>query len=185
MKLLERMFRHVEKSVLVATLALITVIPLVEVFGPKLAGVHVPGAATYVKHLTLWLAFVGGLAAATQAKHLTLSTAEFLGKGVWRRLARLLAYSVSAAVVAILAYASAQVVKVNAIEPKPLAFGLDQWMSETIMPVSLALMAIVFAWKASDRWWGRLAAFLAIPLAFSLGWRARRVWRRASGRSPS
>ena len=169
MNVLERGFRHVEKSVLVATLALVTIVPIVEVFGPRLAGVHVPGAATYVKHLTLWLAFVGGLAAATQMKHLTLSTAEFLGKGLWQRIARLLAYSVSAAVVAVLAFASAQVVKVNALEPKPLAFGVDQWMSETIMPVSLALMSLVFVWKASDRWWGRLIALLAIPLAFSLG----------------
>ena len=154
---------------LVATLALITVIPLVEVLGPRLAGVHMSGAGMYVKHLTIWLAFVGGLAAATQMKHLTLSTADFLGEGLWQRLARLLAYSVSAAVVGILAYASAQVVKVNAIEPKPLAFGVSEWMSETIMPISLGLMALVFAWKASDRWWGRLAAFLAIPAAFALG----------------
>jgi len=155
--------------VLVATLALITVIPLVEVLAPRLAGVHMSGAGMYVKHLTIWLAFVGGLAAATQMKHLTLSTADFLGEGLWQRLARLLACSVSAAVAGVLAYASAQVVRVNAIEPKPLAFGVSEWMSETIMPISLGIMALVFAWKASDRWWGRLVAFLAIPAAFGFG----------------
>ena len=154
---------------LVATLALITVIPLVEVLGPRLAGMHVSGAGMYVKHLTIWLAFVGGLAAATRMKHLTLSTAEFFGEGLPQRLARLLACSVSAAVVGILAYASGQVVRVNAIDPKPLAFGLSEWVSETIMPISLGIMALVFAWKASDRWWGRLVALLAIPAAFAFG----------------
>ncbi len=169
MKGLPLALTRVEQAVLVATLALITVIPLAEVFGPKLFGFHVPGAVTYVKHLTLWLAFVGGLAAASQMKHLTLSTAEFLGEGTWQRLARLLAYSVSAGVVAVLSYASAQVVRVNAIEPKPLAFGFFEWQSELVMPVSLAIMALVFAWKASDRWTGRLVAFLAIPAVFALG----------------
>ena len=161
--------RRLEQTVLVATLALITIIPLAEVFGPKLFGFHVPGAVTYVKHLTLWLAFVGGLAAASQMKHLTLSTAEFLGEGRWQRLARLLAYSVSAGVVGVLAYASAQVVRVNAIEPKPLAFGVFEWQSEMVMPISLAIMALVFAWKASDGWTGRIVALLAIPAAFTLG----------------
>ena len=37
------------------------------------------------------------------------------------------------------------------------------------MPVAMGLMALVFAWKASDRWWGRAIALLAIPAAFSLG----------------
>jgi C4-dicarboxylate transporter DctM subunit len=161
--------KRVEQTVLVATLALATIIPLAEAFGPKLFGFHVPGAVTYVKHLTLWLAFVGGLAAASQMKHLTLSTAEFLGEGRWQRLARLLAYSVSAGVVGVLAYASAQVVRVNAIEPKPLAFGVFEWQSEMVMPISLTIMALVFAWKASDRWTGRLVALLAIPAAFALG----------------
>ena len=141
MKGLPLALTRVEQVVLVATLTLITVIPLADVFGPKLFGFHVPGAVTYVKHLTLWLAFVGGLAAASQMKHLTLSTAEFLGDGTWQRLARLLAYSVSAGVVAVLSYASAQVVRVNAIEPKPLAFGFFEWQSELVMPVSLAIMA--------------------------------------------
>jgi len=161
--------KRVEQAVLVATLALITAIPLAEVFGPKLFGFHVPGAVTYVKHLTLWLAFVGGLAAASQMKHLTLSTAEFLGEGTWQRLARLLACSVSAGVVGVLSYASAQVVRVNAIEPKPLAFGFFEWQSELVMPVSLGIMALVFAWKASDRWPGRIVALLAIPAVFALG----------------
>jgi tripartite ATP-independent transporter DctM subunit len=123
---------------------------------------------------------VGGLAAASQVKHLTLSTAEFLGEGLWRTLSRVLSCSVSAAVIAVLAYASAQVVKVDAIGSKVLPIGLPEWVSETIMPISLGLMALVFAWKASDRWWGRAIALLTIPVVFSLHWlppeQVAKVW---------
>lgn len=168
MKILAIVFRRTEQTILVATLGLATLLPLIDAFGRPLGGFHIPANADYVQQLTLWLAFVGGIAATSQAKHLTLSTAELFDDGPARRLARLLAYSVAAAVVGILAYASAQVVMANRIEPKILPIGLPSWVSEIIMPVSMGVMAILFAWQASERWWGRAVALLAIPAAFSL-----------------
>jgi C4-dicarboxylate transporter, DctM subunit len=169
MNMLTTALRRTEQSVLVATLGLATIIPIIGVLGPTLGGFHLPGSSVYVRHLTLWLAFVGGLAAASQAKHLTLSTAEFIEHGLFKTLARFLSNTVAASVAAVLSYASAQVVKANAMEPKLLVGRIPEWASETIMPVSLGLMALVFVWKASERWWGRLLALLAIPGVFALG----------------
>ncbi|MEK6629726.1 MAG: TRAP transporter large permease subunit [Acidobacteriota bacterium] len=169
MKTLHAIFRRTEQGVLVATLALATLLPLIDAFGRPLGGFHIPGSAAYVQQLTLWLAFVGGLAATSQAKHLTLSTSEFFDEGLARKLSRLMAYSVAAAVVGILAYAAAQVVLANRVEAKVLPIGLPEWVSEIVMPVALGLMALQFAWEASDRWWGRMIGFLAIPSAFALG----------------
>ena len=81
--------------------------------GGLLGGFHIPGSSAYVQQLTLWLAFVGGLVATREVKHLTLSTAELLGDGVARRVARVFACSVAAATVAVLAYGSVAVVAVN------------------------------------------------------------------------
>jgi C4-dicarboxylate transporter, DctM subunit len=179
-KALANAISRTEQFILVAALALATVLPLIDVVGRPLGGLHIPGNAAYVTHLTLWLAFVGGLAAATQQKHLTLSTSAFLGEGMWRAMSRLFAYSISAAILGVLSYASAQVVKVNALEPTTLPVGLPEWISETVMPVSLGFMALVFAWKASDHWWGRAIALGAIPLAFALHWlppeQAAKAW---------
>ncbi len=161
--------RRVEKSVLVATLGLATVLPIIDMFGRQLGGFHIPGSSDYVQHLTLWLAFVGGVAAATQMKHLTLSTTEFFEDGLVRRLARLFAYAVAAAVVAVLAYASFQVVMADRQSAKLLPIGLPEWVSELIMPVSLGVMAFVFAWQSSDKWSGRAVALLGIPVAFAIG----------------
>jgi C4-dicarboxylate transporter DctM subunit len=166
---LTTVLHRTEQGVLVVTLGLATLLPLIEATGRPLGGFHIPGSAAYVQQLTLWLAFVGGLAATSQGKHLTLSTAEFFDEGLARRLARLLAFSVAAAAVGVLAYASAQIVIANRIEAKVLPIGLPEWVSETVMPIALGAMALQFAWQASDRWWGRATAVLAIVTAFALG----------------
>ena len=75
-----------EQTILTATLSLVTILLLIDAIGRPLGGFHVPGKDEYVKQLTLWLAFVGGLAAAAQGTHLTLSTAEVFGEGRLRRL---------------------------------------------------------------------------------------------------
>ena len=169
MTILSAIFRRTEQSVLVATLGLATLLPLIDAIGRPLGGFHIPGSAAYVQQVTLWLAFVGGLAATGQAKHLTLSTAEFFDEGLYRRMSRLLAFSVAAAVVGILAYASSQIVAANRIDAKVLPIGIPEWVSEIVMPVTLGIMALQFAWQASDRWWGRAIGLLAIPAAFALG----------------
>ena len=161
--------QRIEQWVLVAALGLATLLPLVDAIGRPLGGFHIPGSATYVQHITLWLAFVGGLLATREAKHLTLSTAELFGEGRARRTARLLAYAVAAAVVAVLAYASVELVRAEREAGKPLPNGIPVWMSVCIMPVTLGLMALRFAAAASDRWRGKLLAAVAVALAFALG----------------
>ena len=94
---LSRLAKGTEETILTATLALVTILLLFDAIGRPLGGIHIPGKDEYVKQLTLWLAFVGGLAAAMQGKHLTLSTSEFFGDGLARRLTRLFAFSVAAA----------------------------------------------------------------------------------------
>jgi C4-dicarboxylate transporter DctM subunit len=168
-KALATFFRRTEQGILVATLAFATILPLIDMIGRPFGGFHLVGTAEYVQQLTLWLAFVGGIAATSQAKHLTLSTAEFFGEGLWRQLSRLLSYSVAAAVVGILAYASWQVVAANRLEPKMLTIGIPQWVSEIIMPVSMGVMALLFTWNASDKWWGRAIALACVGGAFAIG----------------
>jgi C4-dicarboxylate transporter DctM subunit len=166
-----RLLKGAEQTILAATLTLTTVLLLIDAVGRPLGGFHVPGKDEYVKQLTLWLAFVGGLAAAVQGKHLTLSTAQVFGGALTRRLARLFSFSVSAAVIAVLGKGAFDIVRVHraVAEPKILPIGLPEWASEAVMPIALALMALVFAYKASDRWRWRGLAILAIPAALALG----------------
>ena len=62
---LTRLAKGTEETILTATLALVTILLLFDAIGRPFGGIHIPGKDEYVKQLTLWLAFVGGLAAAT------------------------------------------------------------------------------------------------------------------------
>ena len=160
---------HLLQIPLVAALALATLLPLIDAFGRPLGGFHIKGSAEYVQQLTLWLAFLGGLVATREEKHLTLSTAELFGKATARRAARFFACTVAAATVAVLAYGSAALVAVDRQAGTLLPIGLPEWVSECIMPAALVLMAAIFSWQASARWWGRTVALVAVAAVFALG----------------
>jgi C4-dicarboxylate transporter, DctM subunit len=154
---------------LVAALGLLALFPLTEAIGRPLGGLHIPGTAAYVRQLTLWIVFIGGLLTTLRKQHLTLSTTEFLGHGRLRSVARWVAGALAAATTAVLAYAATQVVVQDRVGGKIIPGGVPEWASEVVMPVSLALMAVVFAWQAADGWWGRCLALVAAGAAFSLG----------------
>ena len=162
--------RRLEDATLVAIFAGIVVLPIVEALGRPIRGFNIPGASAYMHHLVLWLSFLGGLVVTRERKHLRLSTAEAIPEGRWRDGVRVFAAGVSAAVCVVLAYASWQVVQVNRINAKTLSIGLPEWVSEMVMPVALALIALRFVWHASERWRGRLVALALAPLGVALEW---------------
>src|SRR3989304_658575 len=50
-----------------------------------------------------------------------------------------------------------------------LPIGVPEWVSELIMPVSMGIMAIIFIWNASEKWWGRAIALACVTGAFAVG----------------
>jgi C4-dicarboxylate transporter, DctM subunit len=163
-----------EKVALVAAFMLSIGIPLTDAVGRPLGGLHLPGSASMLQQLTLWLAFLGGLLAVREGKHLTLSTVELFPEGSRRRrVVRVFAYAVAAAVTAVLAYGSVGVVMADRQNGSVLPIGLPVWVSECVMPVALALMALRFALRASPRLRGRTIALAAVAAVFALGFLPR------------
>ena len=144
-------------------------LPLIEALGRPLGGISIPGSATYRAQLTLWLAFVGGLLATRERRHLTLSTAEAIGQVKMRDRATLFASSVAAAACSVLAYSAVGVVGADRTQGETLAIGLPIWISECVMPLALALIALRLAWGAGESWKGRAVAFATIGAAFAIG----------------
>ena len=161
--------RSLEGVAVTAAFLLSMLLPLIDAVGRPLGNFSVPGSASYRAQLTLWLAFLGGLLATRERRHLTLSSAEAIGRVRLRDVARLFSSSVSAAICAVLAYSAWGVVAADRMQGERLTIGLPTWVSECIMPLALALIAVRLAWGASDRWPGRLVAFGAVALAFALG----------------
>jgi len=158
---------HLENGLLIAALLGAAFLPLVDTLGRPF-GFAVPAGADYLQQLVLWLAFLGGLVATRQRRHLSLSTVELFGERT-RRFGRALAACVSAATLGILTYAAVELVQANREEGRTLMGGVPVWVLELVMPIALALMALRFAWGASERWPARAIAMLAVPAAFALG----------------
>ena len=159
---------RIEEGALIVAFVVSMLLPLIDAIG-RPWHFAVPGAEGYRAQLTLWLAFIGGLLAARERRHLTLSTAEATGKAAIRSTAKLFSSSIAAAVCAVLAFSAWGVVMAEREQGRALAIGLPVWISEIVMPLGLALIAVRLAWGASDRWPGRAVAFAAIGAAFALG----------------
>ena len=169
MKVRELPLRFEGWLIVAAFLAAIS-LPLVDAIGRPFGGFHIPGNATYLQQLTLWLAFLGGLLAVREGTHLTLSTAQIFHEGSRaRRAVQTFAMSVAAAVTAVLAWGAFQVVMADRQQGARFSIGLPVWVAELVMPVCLVLMAGRLAWRASPRWPGRAAAVAAVAAAFGLG----------------
>ena len=160
---------RLDQAAVIAALALACLLPLVEAGGRRLGGFHIPGTAAFIQQLTMWIAFLGALITTREGKHLTLSTIEFLGEGRLRRLTQLATGSLATATSAVLAYASAQLVAANRIEAKVLPGGIPTWLSECVMPVSLGLIALRFAWGSAERGWLRAVPLVVTAAVFGLG----------------
>ncbi|MEM9558037.1 MAG: TRAP transporter large permease subunit [Acidobacteriota bacterium] len=107
-----------------------------------LGGVGVPGALPVVRHLTLWLAFLGAALAASDDKMLALATGQLMPEGRWRSGARALASTVAAAATALLARASFDFLAVEKEFGDVVAYGVPVWVALLVLPASLVLVGL-------------------------------------------
>ena len=154
-------------------------LPAGETLARRFLGKGFAGSGILVQHLTLWVGFLGALAATGAERHLALSTAEVIPPGWPRRSASLLSRMISTAVCALLAYASLKLVAAERASDRTLPLGMPFWWSELIMPVGSALMALRFAWRSGSgpqSWIDRAVAVAAAGAAFALGSIAPSSW---------
>lgn len=159
---------------IVVVLLAMVALPVVSSIWRRFTGQSIPSATVLVQHLTLWVGFLGALLAARYGKHLHLTTLDLFPEGRGRQAVEIFTGWVSAAVTAVLAYASARLVHVES-ESRMVVGGVPFWWSMSVMPVTLAGMSLVFAWRTPPvrrRWLLRLAGLSVVFLTF--------LWSEAS-----
>jgi C4-dicarboxylate transporter DctM subunit len=187
--------RAAEEVVLAIALLAMAALPVVEFIGRPLFGGGIPGASDYLRHLTLWVGFLGAMVASRADQHLKIGTIIDLLPARAADGARLFGAGAGVAVCAGLCWASVQLVIVEApalpaawrawlpgpFHPALAALGLFDagslakvggqvpvWIAEAVMPVGFAVMTVRTIGRAAPNRRGRLVAALGLVVALLL-----------------
>ncbi len=154
---------RVENTVVLVTLAVMTVLPLVEVAGRLAGSGGMPGAIVLVQHLTLWVAMTGAVLAARGDQLLALSTVRLLPP-LWQTRVRVVTSAVTAAVTASLVVAGMDFVRIERAAGDEVALRLPAWLVLAVLPTGFAMILVRVVWNAGSSWRGRAAAALGIAV---------------------
>ena len=145
-------------------------LPLLEIVIRKFYASGIPGSATWVQHLALWVGFLGAAIATRKGEMLSLTAGSALLKDKWKNAADVFTTGVGFAVCAVLAKGSLVLVLVEREGGRDLALGLPVWVAQTIMPIGFSVIGIRILARLPGGWRARAiaASFVAVPIL--LGW---------------
>ncbi|MFO1476382.1 MAG: TRAP transporter large permease subunit [Verrucomicrobiota bacterium] len=158
---------QIENLLVALALALLMILPLIEVVGRKLFHGGLSGAGALQQHLVLIIGLLGGMFAARDRRLLSLSTLTTFLKGRWQTFARVFSSSFATGITVFLCLAAIQLVQSEKEGGKILAYGIPLWTVELIMPIGFGVIALRLLWHSADTWRGRL---VALAIAGALVW---------------
>lgn len=159
--------RQAENLLVALALAMLMVLPLIEIVGRKLFHSGLSGGPSLQQHLVLIIGLLGGMFAARDRRLLCLSTLTTFLKGRWQTFARVYSSAFAAGITVFLCLAALQLVQSEKGGGKILAYGIPLWTVQLIMPLGFGVIALRLWWHGVDTWRGRLVALL---VAGSLVW---------------
>lgn len=109
-------------------LATIAALPVLEILARPFAAEGLAGSIDLVRHLTLWIGFLGAMLAAGQGRHLALGFSSTL-KGPWREAAETIAGSLGIAVCLLLAVASFHTIETDRSSLAMVAGVIPLWVA--------------------------------------------------------
>lgn len=147
-------------------LALMLLLPLLEMALRPLFGQGIHNAPVLVQHLGLVLAMFGALVA-ERGQHLSSLGAGFAAahNALLRATAIILARASAAILCGMLTQASWTFVTSEMDAPRAIAYGISGWMVELAMPAGFALLGVKLGWRFGGPMALRLLLAAALPLA--------------------
>jgi C4-dicarboxylate transporter, DctM subunit len=163
-----RWLRAPENGLLVASLALLMLLPLLEILLRKFK-TGISGSSAFVQHFTLIVGMVGGAIAARENRLLSFSSLSSFLKGSVKSGARILSNGVAAAICAFLCIASVQFVASEKSAEEHLAYGIPRWIVQLVLPSGFGLISVRLLWHSAQCWKGRLIALLLAGAVIGFG----------------
>ena len=165
-----KFLRRGENLIVVLALAVMAILPALEVVLRTFFKTGLPASATIVQHLVLAVGMLGGAIAARENRLLALAVATHWFKGGWLTFARVFGYGFSAAITALLTAASWKFVSEQRSLGKIFAYGIPTWVVQLLIVIGFALVALRLIWHASEKWRWRVVTllFAAVVIAAAL-----------------
>jgi C4-dicarboxylate transporter DctM subunit len=159
-----RWLRGSENGVLIAALAVMVLLPCLEIVLRKVFRTGLGSSAPIVQHLVLAVGMLGGAIAARENRLLVISTLTMAFSERWKARAAWFSHGFAAAISALLAGASVVYLLQNRKLGAELASGVPVWVVQILLPLGFALIAVRLIWHAGKHWPAR-AWTLGIALA--------------------
>ena len=161
-------WHQAENLLITLALAVMVVLPVLEIILRAGWNAGLAGSSTIVQHLTLVVGMLGGALAARDGRLLSLSTATLLLPATWKGRTNWFSQSFSAAIALLLCAASVQFVLAEKSGASFLLPGFPLWIVQTILPLGFGALTLRLIYRASAHWRGRLLAgvFVAGVVAF-------------------
>ncbi len=138
-------FHKVEEGLLAVFLGLMVSLVLVQIVMRNFFSTGIMGGAEIVRHLVLWVAFLGAGVAAREGKHIRIDIAGRLLSPRFKCGADVLTGIFSVAICAILTYASVNFLLVDFEAQMSISFfGLPIWVLELIIPIGYLVITARF-----------------------------------------
>lgn len=160
--------RRGENLLVVLALAVMMLLPVLEIALRSLGMGGVPASATVVQHLVLAVGMLGGALAARDNRLLALSAAAQWFRGGVLTVSRIVGFGFAAAVSAALAWASTEFVLSQRTLGKVFAYGIPVWVVQLLLLVGFALIAVRLVWHAAAPWWGKVATLAVAALLLAV-----------------
>ncbi len=145
-------------------LLLAAVLALLVVLGVAAASTRFSNTDELIRHLTLLVGMLGGMAAAREGRLLSMGTFLHLVPARWQSTVQAFTGVVAATVCAILTLAAWQFVSQEAASSSTLAFGIPRIAMQAVMPAGFAFITIRLASHAAA---GNLARAMILLIAIA------------------
>jgi TRAP-type C4-dicarboxylate transport system permease small subunit len=140
-----RVLALIEDGVISVMLISMVVLVLVQIGLRNVCSTGVSGGAEMVRHLVLWVAFLGAGIAAREKKHIKIDIAQRVLPLTMKNLAEVVTGLFTVAVCGILLYASVEFVRSDYTTGSEIVFmglGIPIWILEVIIPAGYAAVTL-------------------------------------------
>jgi TRAP-type C4-dicarboxylate transport system permease small subunit len=140
-------FNRLEEVVLGSLLSAMVLLGCLQVLSRNILSVSLFWVDPLLRHLVLWIALLGASVATRQERHISIDMLSGRLSARSHALIRAIIHLFSAAVCLLLVLPAIRFVQEEYPAGKILALGIPNWVSESIIPLMLAVLGIRFLAK--------------------------------------